>query len=760
MAARTVAISILGLVACATDPPSAKVDAPASVVIDAGFALSALLPGHAGPNLGGLAGRYLADVESCGACHPDAFEQQQASVHALASFNNPIYRMAVERLRESKGKAAGDVCAGCHDAALLVDGAMNEEVVASDFRAHNGVSCRLCHGIIKAGRDGNGSFTLDPVPLPIPRTGDAASLKRHKSAVAPPPISELCGSCHQSFLSPASGNAVVLGGQNEMRVWADSAYAGQGIARIDSVAKQDCVSCHMPKVPAPLGDVVAEKSGMISSHRVLGGHTWMAAMRGDQEQLEALEKFLASAATIDVVTRSQEGQHVVFDVVIRNEGVGHHFPGGVRDAANTRVRVLVTDKHGRVLLRSEDGAEAHVLRALVADADGELMGDRQTHRYAALIADHTIAPRDVAVVRYRGQLPACATHLEDWCGPPANSTDGAKHPRSTQQGALKTDGNSFGTSFLEDWCGPPATSTDGAKHPRSAQQGALKTDANSFGTSFLNVKVELVHQSRSAELAHATCAEARTRRGRFFARYSSKFGAGSANGCAAQPERVIATATRAVGDTGSKSFERMYEHGLGLLHEMQERALDAEPSLSTALTLAQTDMQRAMALLALGQLSGRLGRIDEAVERMTRAQALVPSNAAIAASRGRALARVWRHQEASEAFAVAIQLAPENMSLWRDYAIALGASGQQNKVLNASQQGLRLAPRDPDLLRVQALALRRQDAPAAKAAMQSYLEHRGPDNRGAIIRSCTESSSLCAREALPVHEHRLVGKGH
>ncbi len=41
--------------------------------------------------------------------------------------------------------------------------------------------------------------------------------------------------------------------------------------------------------------------------------------------------------------------------------------------------------------------------------------------------------------------------MGDWCGTPATSTEGAKHPCSAKQGALKTDANSLGTSFLEDW---------------------------------------------------------------------------------------------------------------------------------------------------------------------------------------------------------------------------------------------------------------------------------------------------------------------
>ncbi len=42
-----------------------------------------------------------------------------------------------------------------------------------------------------------------------------------------------------------------------------------------------------------------------------------------------------------------------------------------------------------------------------------------------------------------------------------------------------------GLPLRPGWCETPASSTNGAKHPGSAKQSALKTDANSFGTSFL-----------------------------------------------------------------------------------------------------------------------------------------------------------------------------------------------------------------------------------------------------------------------------------
>ncbi len=46
-----------------------------------------------------------------------------------------------------------------------------------------------------------------------------------------------------------------------------------------------------------------------------------------------------------------------------------------------------------------------------------------------------------------------------------------------------------------DWCGTPENSTEGAKHPRSAKQGALKTDANSFGTGFLQLTLQISEPS-------------------------------------------------------------------------------------------------------------------------------------------------------------------------------------------------------------------------------------------------------------------------
>jgi hypothetical protein len=325
-------------------------------------------------------------------------------------------------------------------------------------------------------------------------------------------------------LSPATGNQDFLAGQSEMIAWADSAYAASGTARVDSVEAKTCVQCHMAKVDATQGDAAADGEGKVSSHYFLGAHTWLAAMRRDDEQLARSKAFLKGVATIDVIgglsidAKGEATSELVVDIVVRNTGVGHRFPSGVRDAANTWIDVEVLANDGTARLRSAQGSRAHRLQAYLADASGTLLHTRETHRFAALVADHTIAPRDVAVTRYRGALPA--------------------------------------------------------------------------GLRVGQVRARLLHQSRGDALAAASCEESRSSRGRAYAKATRSLGRAKIDACIAPPITVIAEVTRAIGDQGSTSFDRCYEHGMGLLHEVQERVDSARPSLEAALALAAGDATR------------------------------------------------------------------------------------------------------------------------------------------------------------------------
>jgi tetratricopeptide (TPR) repeat protein len=717
---RAMAALALALIACGGDEPG---PAPAGDAAPAPQALLPPQPGRFAPALtavgpgDGIDGRYLSDSEACADCHPDAAAQWNASAHAQASFSNPIYRTSIDEFRADVGMTASRFCGGCHDPALLVDGALDVPVAAADPRAHAGVSCRTCHGVVATTRDGNGSYTLAGRPLPVPIEGDQASVQRHREAVRVRDLgAELCISCHRSFLNQDTGNPETLFGQDEASDWQDSPYAGAGAARIDDpIEPKDCLACHMPAEPATRGDAAA-KDGHIASHRFAGGHTWLAAMTGDAEQLARQREMLARSISVDVAAARAgglwtlpadgapvtPGARIEVDVVIRNRGVGHRFPAGVRDAQDTWIEVTVRDARGAVLGRSghrhaddPDDDEAHVLRAMAAGDDGELLLERQVHRFRGAVADHTIMPRDARAVRYALDVP----------------------------------------DDLEPEHLP------------------------------LAVEVRVRHRSRNLALQARACASATDAAGQEFGRASAAHRGVRLDPCPPQPLTTVAEARVELGAGAAPAdpetrWQRLYEHGMALAASLQERLDEARPSLEAALEAAtgpDADRRRAMVLVQLGRVAGHQGRTEEALGYLDRAEDLVGPAAAIDAMRAEALAYVWRWDEAAAARAAVAGRVPGNGGAWRTLAIALGASGRSADSLDAARRGLALRPRDGGLLRVQALALRALagDTLAADLALEAYDRHRAPDLLQEVRIRCAAASEACARERQPVHVHVL-----
>src|ERR1700677_370433 len=176
-----IALGLVGLAGACSSPaplPTAVTIAPAATAhLEASLpAPSGLLAPAQATVDGALTGITITETESCAGCHAQAAADWRSSPHAFASFNNPVYRVVVDAFRKDMGHEASRFCAGCHDVALLVDGAMSREVAPDDPRAHGGVACRVCHGIESVRPDGNGSYTLATSAIPIPRDGDEASL--------------------------------------------------------------------------------------------------------------------------------------------------------------------------------------------------------------------------------------------------------------------------------------------------------------------------------------------------------------------------------------------------------------------------------------------------------------------------------------------------------------------------------------------------------------------------------------------------------
>jgi len=674
---------------------------------------------------GAVSGRDLADVEACANCHDDIVAQWRTSAHALASFNNPVYRTSVDRFRREVGREPSRFCAGCHDVALLVDGAMDADVAAGDPRAFAGVTCRTCHGIVQTRPDGNGSYVLSATAIPIPDMNDPASIARHKESAAPTPLrtAELCGSCHRAFLDESTENPTFLAGMDEYGAWSRSGYAGSKLARVDvPVAAATCQGCHMPREATRLGDV-ATKAGTVGSHRFVGGHSWLAAMRGDADALRREQHNLADAASIDVAvaiasdgTRTMPadgapvvaGERLVLDVVARNLRVGHRFPGGTLDAEDAWIEVVVYDRSGRAIAEagtrqeaSGDDPTAHVLRALVAGDDGTPLLTRETHRFRAVVYNNTLGPRDAEVVEYAFDVPA--------------SLDGASLP--------------------------------------------------------LRVEARLRHRSRDLALQRATCEDAKTSRGRAFARATRDRAGRSLDPCAPQPVTEVARAEAWLGDgavarpappslatTPRPAWSRLFDHGLGEQHNVQERLDEGRASLEEALALlgkTGTDAERAMVLAALAWLPAHEGRTAEALAWIDRAEKLAPGHPALTSLRGRALEQVWRWTEALDPLRAAASAAPRDDAVAARLAVALGSVGDEAGALAEARRGLLLSPRDPDLLRVQALAERALDGSAAEAdaAENAYLACRTADLAPDIRSACAAKASACALERVPVHVH-------
>src|SRR5438132_14049358 len=103
---------------------------------------------------------------------------------------------------------------------------------------------------------------------------------------------EYCAVCHKVSLDVPVNRYRWLRGQNEYDNHQDS-----GVTRNNAKTfylppeARRCQDCHMPLVPAPLGDVSA-KGGFVRSHQFLAANTALPAVRGDVETVKEIEDLL------------------------------------------------------------------------------------------------------------------------------------------------------------------------------------------------------------------------------------------------------------------------------------------------------------------------------------------------------------------------------------------------------------------------------------------------------------------------------------
>ena len=271
---------------------------------------------------------------------------------------------------------------------------------------------------------------------------------------------EFCAACHKVSLTEPVNNYRWLRGQDEFDAWHDSGVSLNASRTFYlPPAKRICQDCHMPLEPATRGDVSA-KDGMVRSHRFLAVNTALPFLRGDEETIRRIEAFLRDEKlSVDLFAlRSapvagrpaasggagasggarapvgfeapqesgdalfpldreapvlRPGERVTVDVVVRNKGVGHTFPGGTNDSNEGWLELALLDRESRVLAISgevdEDGhldPMAHVYKSVILDRSGRPIDRRNAADIHVTAAANVIGPGTADVGHFEFTVPA------------------------------------------------------------------------------------------------------------------------------------------------------------------------------------------------------------------------------------------------------------------------------------------------------------------------------------------------------------------
>ncbi len=279
---------------------------------------------------------------------------------------------------------------------------------------------------------------------------------------------EFCSACHKVHLDVPVNSYRWVRGFNEYDNWQASAVSGEGARSFYyPAAPMGCPDCHMPLVASNDDGNV---NGYVHSHRFPGANTALPTANQDAAQLEASRNFLQSGSVgVDIFAISpagpaaasgqmpgaeisttfavgeeaeqarptgpagearaltaplgrvdaavRRGEDVRVDVVVRTKKVGHFFPGGTVDAADTWLELRATDEKGRTVFWSgmiEDGGKggqgpvepgAHFYRSLQIDGHGNPINKRNAWSTRSVVYVRLIPPGAADTVHYRLHIP-------------------------------------------------------------------------------------------------------------------------------------------------------------------------------------------------------------------------------------------------------------------------------------------------------------------------------------------------------------------
>lgn len=395
----------------------------------------------------GFAPNHFLGAQSCERCHADIVDQWSKSAHRFSSFNNPFYRKSVELSRDNAGPEASQWCGGCHDPAIMLAGNMTKDIDPLTPESQAGLTCLSCHAIDRVhGLVGNGNYNIhdkteSPYLFDQSKSGVAqvvhdyilkAKPTVHKQRNLKPVFhtSEFCLSCHKVSLDVPVNGYRWLRGQNEYDSWHNSGVAlNQPMTWYEPPKSRQCQDCHMPLEDAVKGDVAA-KGGKVRSHRFLSANTALPALRGDQDTIDRKEALLRdnmirleifavrresgevilSAKDHDIFVRP--GELLQVDVVVRNLGVGHTFPGGTNDSNEGWIDFKASSENGKIFHNGWVGEDRHVDKAahfyksVFVDKHSTRISKRNVNDLYSNVYANVIAPSTSDIARYAFRVPA------------------------------------------------------------------------------------------------------------------------------------------------------------------------------------------------------------------------------------------------------------------------------------------------------------------------------------------------------------------
>ncbi|MEE2659613.1 MAG: tetratricopeptide repeat protein [Candidatus Latescibacterota bacterium] len=630
-----------------------------------------------------------------------------------------------------EGMVKSKWCSGCHDPALMLAGQMSSPIDRKTPQAQAGLTCLSCHAIDHIHNNtGNGNYNIadhQEDPYLFPESSMAVGRLIHDTALKARPAvhkrqmmkpffksSEFCATCHKVSLDSRLNNYRWLRGQDEYDNWHDSGVALNASRTFYLPGyERVCQDCHMPLEEAVRDDVSA-KGGYVKSHRFLAVNTALPYLRGDQETIDRIEAFLQDEKLrVDVfAVRSAAdqgsarylaegviapaltaGERVQFDVVVRNHGVGHTFPGGTNDSNEGWLEVTARDGQGRIVAFSggigEDGhvdPDAHFYKALLVDRYGEPIHRRNAQDIYAPVYVRAIGPGTADVAHYSLVIP------ED--------SDGTLHVHA------RLLWRKFDRAY-----------TEFAYHANPEGFAAWPQVPDLPVTEISSAQVTLAVDTKATQAAMA---------------------------------RISTTGERSATVTAPE-WVRHNDYGIGLLLQGDTRNAQQAFAAVEQLVPERVDGVRNQVRVALQD-----GDLDRAYELLNRCEKIAPGDAQTAWFWGVVHQTSGRYVDAVLAYRHLLNSFPDDRAAWRNLGRTFYLNGQFEEALKALDEVLRIDPEDRSAHYHRMLSLRSLGRDGeANTAKVAYEYYQIDESAQRVTRGYRMRDSQANREAQPIHIHDL-----